>query len=154
MLQVFYLDVIYVFAMAFHVFSGVFVIVLDACFKCFIYLDMYVTNILCGCFKSRSSVTHITMAPVPGGQLSAAGLRLLSCVARLALSSPLLSLPSLLFPPSRLAVGVGVGVGSSRVLCLDAYAGVDGMQYGAGAGAASGRVLQRDVRASAPLKNT
>jgi hypothetical protein len=43
MLQVFYLDVVYVFAMTFHVFSGVFAIILDACFKCFIYLEMYVT---------------------------------------------------------------------------------------------------------------
>ena len=64
MLQVFYLDVAYVFQW-FQVFSGVFASVSDTCFKCFICLQTYVANVLSGCFKSRSSVA---MAPVGGGQ--------------------------------------------------------------------------------------
>ena len=38
MLQVFYLDVAYIFVIAFQVFLGFFANVLDACFKCFICL--------------------------------------------------------------------------------------------------------------------
>jgi hypothetical protein len=60
-------------------------------------------------FKIRSGVAHVAMAPLASGQQAATGLRLIHCVARLVLSSPLpLFLP---FPPSRLSVGVDVGVG-------------------------------------------
>jgi hypothetical protein len=38
------------------VFSGVFASVLDVCFKCFIYLQMYVASIVSRYFKSRSGV--------------------------------------------------------------------------------------------------
>ena len=37
-------------------FLGVFVSVLDACFKCFICLQTYVINVLSGCFQNRSGV--------------------------------------------------------------------------------------------------
>jgi hypothetical protein len=37
-------------------FLGVFASVLDACFKCFIRLLVYVATIASGCFKSRLSV--------------------------------------------------------------------------------------------------
>jgi hypothetical protein len=40
----------------FKCFSGVFANVLDACFKCFINLQMYVASVVYGCFKSRSGV--------------------------------------------------------------------------------------------------
>jgi hypothetical protein len=58
MLHVFYLDVAHAFAMAFQVFSGVFASVLDACFKCFIYLHTYCKCFIwfTGCFKNRSGV--------------------------------------------------------------------------------------------------
>jgi hypothetical protein len=58
-LQVFYLDIAIYFSMAFQVFSGIFVSVLDAyfkclkcIFKCFICLRTYVSS---ECFKNRSS---------------------------------------------------------------------------------------------------
>ena len=65
------------FAMAFQVFSGVFASVSDACFKCFICLQMYVANVLFGSFRSRSSVAHVAVAPVASRQQPAAELRLL-----------------------------------------------------------------------------
>jgi hypothetical protein len=46
------------FCNGFQVFSGVFTSVLDACFKCFIYLHICVSNIASGCFKSISGVAH------------------------------------------------------------------------------------------------
>jgi hypothetical protein len=91
--------------MVFHVFLGVFENVSDACFKCFICLQTYVAK----CFKSRSGAAQVAMAPVSGGQLSGKGFG--SYLARRASSSPLLSLPSIPFSPSRLSVGVRVGVG-------------------------------------------
>jgi hypothetical protein len=65
-----YLDVVYVsgicckcfiwmlcmFYMVFKCFSYVFASVLDACFKCFICLQMYVASVTSRCFKSRSGV--------------------------------------------------------------------------------------------------
>jgi hypothetical protein len=60
MLQVFYLDIAYV-CNGFHVFFTCFVSVLDICFKCFIYLLLYVVNIVSGCLKSRLSVA----SPLP-----------------------------------------------------------------------------------------
>jgi hypothetical protein len=42
--------------MTFQIFSSVFISVSDVCFKCFIYLQTYVTNILFGCFKNKSGV--------------------------------------------------------------------------------------------------
>jgi hypothetical protein len=53
MLQVFYMDVAYV-CNGFQVFSYVFAIVSDTCFKCFICLQMYVASVASRCFKSRS----------------------------------------------------------------------------------------------------
>ena len=47
MLQVFYLDVAYVFAS-----------VSDTYFKCFIYLQTYVASVASECFKSISGVAH------------------------------------------------------------------------------------------------
>jgi hypothetical protein len=57
MLQVFYPDVAYV-CNDFQVFSCVFAIISDACFKYFICLRTYVTSVASGCFKSRSGITH------------------------------------------------------------------------------------------------
>jgi hypothetical protein len=51
-LQVFHLDVAYI-ATTFQ-FLGVFAIVSDACFKCFICLQTYAVNVSFGCFKNRS----------------------------------------------------------------------------------------------------
>jgi hypothetical protein len=48
----FYLDVAYVLQW----FGGVFASVLDACFKCFICLEIYVVSVASRCFKSRSDV--------------------------------------------------------------------------------------------------
>jgi hypothetical protein len=84
--------------MTFQVFLGFFASVSDACFKRFICLQTYVANALSGCFKSILGVAHIAMALVASGQRLATGLRLLHRAACLALSSPLLSIPSLLFP--------------------------------------------------------
>jgi hypothetical protein len=44
------------FSMACQVFSCVVASVLDACFKCFIYLQTYVVNVSCGYFQNRSGV--------------------------------------------------------------------------------------------------
>jgi hypothetical protein len=52
---VFYLNVAYVLQW-FQVFSDVFASVLNACFKCFICLQTYVTSVVSGCFKSKSGV--------------------------------------------------------------------------------------------------
>jgi hypothetical protein len=46
------------FCNGFQVFSGVFTSVSDACFKCFIYLHTYVSNVASECFKSISGVAH------------------------------------------------------------------------------------------------
>jgi hypothetical protein len=56
-LQVFPLDVTYV-CNDFQMFLGVLASVLDACFKCFICLLLYVTIVVSGYFKSRLGVTH------------------------------------------------------------------------------------------------
>ena len=55
MLQVFYLDVAYVFSMFLSV-LGVFASVSDACFKCFISHQTYVASAASKCFKSTSGV--------------------------------------------------------------------------------------------------
>jgi hypothetical protein len=81
------------FAMSFQVFSGVFVSVSDACFKCFICLQTYVANVSSRCFESRSGVAHVAMAPVTGEQRPATRLHLLPCAACLVHSSPLPPLP-------------------------------------------------------------
>jgi hypothetical protein len=52
MLQVFYLHVAYI-CNDFQVFLGVFGNVSNACFKCFIYLLLYVANVVSECFKNR-----------------------------------------------------------------------------------------------------
>jgi hypothetical protein len=46
------------FVMVFKCFSGIFASVLDACFKCFISLLLYVAAVVFGCSKSRLGVTH------------------------------------------------------------------------------------------------
>jgi hypothetical protein len=56
-LQVFHLDIAYV-CNCFQMFLGVFTIVSDSCFKCFIYLILYVATIIYTCFKCRSGVVH------------------------------------------------------------------------------------------------
>jgi hypothetical protein len=60
----FYLDVAYVLQR----FSSVYVFfqVFHAYFKYFICLQMYVVNISSECFKIRSGVAHVVMAPVAG----------------------------------------------------------------------------------------
>ena len=144
--------------MAFHEFSGVFVSVLDACFKCFICVQTYVANVLSEYFKSRSGFAHVAMSSVAGGQRPRHGFG--SYLVRHASPSPLLSLPSFPFPLSRLSVGVGVGVIEGAafdvgcdvehvVVGCDAEPGGVGCNAGAGAGASSGRVLRPDVRALA-----
>jgi hypothetical protein len=52
MMQVFYLNVAYVYN-GFKCFSSIFTSVSDACFKCFIYFQTYVAS---KCFKTRASV--------------------------------------------------------------------------------------------------
>jgi hypothetical protein len=46
---------LHMFAM---VFKGVFASVLDACFKCFICLLLYVITVASRCFNTRSGVAH------------------------------------------------------------------------------------------------
>jgi hypothetical protein len=53
-LQVFYC----VLLQLFFTFSGVFLNVLEVCFKCFIYLQTYIASVVSECFKSRSGVAH------------------------------------------------------------------------------------------------
>jgi hypothetical protein len=55
MIQVFYLDVAYVYN-GFKCSSGIFASVLDACLKCFICFQTYVAIVASECFKTRSSV--------------------------------------------------------------------------------------------------
>jgi hypothetical protein len=55
MLHVYYMDVAYVFTMILAVFRY-FSSVLDAYFKCFICLHIYVVSVASRCFKSRSGV--------------------------------------------------------------------------------------------------
>ena len=57
MLQVFYLDVMYV-CNDFQVFLSVFASFSNACFMCFICHLLYVTSVASGCFKSRSGIAH------------------------------------------------------------------------------------------------
>jgi hypothetical protein len=108
MLQVFYLDVIYVFAMAFHVFSGVFVIVLDACFKCFIYLDMYVSKVdpVLHMLQWRQCMADSCLLQGFGSYL-----------AWRALPSPLLSSPSPPFCSLHLASPLALALGWGRRGC-------------------------------------
>ena len=60
MLQVFYLDVAYVFQW-FQVFSGVFASVSDTCFKCFSCFGGMFQVWLIGCCKNRSGFAYIAM---------------------------------------------------------------------------------------------
>jgi hypothetical protein len=53
----FYLDVAFV-CNGFQVFLGVFASVLEACFKCFICLQIHVASIASVCFKGRSDIVH------------------------------------------------------------------------------------------------
>ena len=99
------------FAIAFHVFLGVFTSVLDVCFKCFICLRTYVANVSSKCFKSRSGVVYVAMVPVVGRQRHVIGLYVLPRATRLTLSSPLSPFPSLHLT-SMLALALGWG--SSR----------------------------------------
>ena len=75
MLQMFYLDVAYVLQR----FSCVLLFLQE--FQTHVSnvscLHTYVANVSSGCFKSRSGVTHVAMAPVAGRQQPAAGLQLL-----------------------------------------------------------------------------
>ena len=72
-MQIFHLDVAYVWN-GFQVFSRVFASVSDACFKCFICLQMLVANILSKCFKSRSGIAHVTCdSPATGACCSCQG---------------------------------------------------------------------------------
>jgi hypothetical protein len=89
----------------------------DTCFKCFICLWTYVANVSSMCFKSRSSVAHVTMAPVASGQWLAAGLRLLPHAFLMwhASLSPLPPLPPLPFPPSRRGSSSSTGNPTRRV---------------------------------------
>jgi hypothetical protein len=74
----------------------------NTCFKCSICLQIYVANVLSACFKSRSGCCTCCNARRWLSQGFA------SYLTWHALPSPLLS--SLPFPPSRLGVGVDVGV--------------------------------------------
>jgi hypothetical protein len=56
-LQVFSLDVAYV-CNGFQMLLGIFASVLDACFKFFICLLLYIATVVSGCFKSRSNVAY------------------------------------------------------------------------------------------------
>ena len=53
-----FIQMLYMFAMVFKSFSGVFVSVSDARLKCFICLILYVATVASECFKSRSGVAH------------------------------------------------------------------------------------------------
>jgi hypothetical protein len=63
------------FTIIFKCFSCVFASVSDACFKCFICLQMYVSSVASGFFKSRSSVASPSSLFVASSQylLSAPG---------------------------------------------------------------------------------
>jgi hypothetical protein len=50
------------FAMVFKCFLVIFVNVLDGCFKCFIFLPLYVATVAFRDFKSRSGVLHMGCA--------------------------------------------------------------------------------------------
>jgi hypothetical protein len=63
MSQLFYL-MLCMFYDGFKCFSGVFVNVSDACFKCFICLQMYVASVVSGCFKSRSGVASPSLPSI------------------------------------------------------------------------------------------
>ena len=52
---------LYMFAMGFKCFSGVFARVSDAFFKCFICLLLYVPNVASRSFNNRSDVAHVAM---------------------------------------------------------------------------------------------
>jgi hypothetical protein len=56
------------FAVVFKCFSGVFASVSDACFKCLIYLLLYVATVASGYFKSRSGVAHRIRVGSGGGE--------------------------------------------------------------------------------------
>jgi hypothetical protein len=56
-LQVFHLDIEYI-CNDFQLFSGIFISVLDALFKCFICVLLYVAIVSFGCFKNRPGVAH------------------------------------------------------------------------------------------------
>ena len=47
--------------MFFAMVSSIFASVLDACFKCFICLQMYVARVASECFKTKSGVAHVAM---------------------------------------------------------------------------------------------
>jgi hypothetical protein len=56
------------FTIVFKYFLGVFAIVSNTCFKCFIWLLLYIAIVVSGCFKSRSGVAHgIRVDDVRGG---------------------------------------------------------------------------------------
>jgi hypothetical protein len=56
MIQVFYLDIAYVYYNCFKCSSSIFASVLDAYFKCFICFQTYVAIVASECFKTRPSV--------------------------------------------------------------------------------------------------
>ena len=124
-------------------------------FQIFHLLQMYVANIAWGCFKNRSGVAHVSLTPVASGQRAVVRLRLLPHAAHLTLFSPSPSFPSL-----HLASALALECESSSLLRSDAGDGVGwdagcrvrgiGCDADIGAGAASGRVLQPDIRALAP----
>jgi hypothetical protein len=110
MLHMFHIYVASVFMWMLHMFCNDF----SSIFRCFckyfrcmfqiffFCLYTYVANVSSGCFKSRSGIARIVMAPVADGQRPAAWLGLLprAFIARCVSPSPLLFLPSLPFPLS------------------------------------------------------
>jgi hypothetical protein len=70
----------YMLRMFYNGFSWVFMcfcMCLRHMFQIFHLLQMYVANILWGCFKNRSGDAHVSLTPVAGGQRPAIGPRLL-----------------------------------------------------------------------------
>jgi hypothetical protein len=61
------------FVMVFKCFLGVFASVLDVCFKCFIYLLLYVVTIAYEYLKSRSGVAHGIRVGAVGGASNVRG---------------------------------------------------------------------------------
>jgi hypothetical protein len=76
-------------------FSDVFASGSDTCFKCFIYLQMYVASAASGCFKVDQNAAHVARAPMAREQRPTTGFPSSRGAPRPLLYSPFPSLPSI-----------------------------------------------------------
>jgi hypothetical protein len=100
MLQPFYMEFWMLCCNGFQVFHVFFASALSACFKCFIYLQTYVANVSYGCFKSKSGVAHAAWRQWLADSGLPQGFGSYLMPSSHGAPRPLLSLPSLPFPPS------------------------------------------------------